>query len=415
MKQDTTATRRKFLQATGTLGVGSAIALAGCVGSGGGSGGSSNGSTGGGNTSGGSGGTGNNSSNLPSGGDASVREEYGLPELDYDLEDRLNIFQWTDYWPSETVGIFEKAYGVKVSVSNFASNEEMFNKLKAGGSGQFDLIFPSDYMVNILASQDLIQPIDKGKIPTWDNLEKRWAKNPSYDPGKKRYSAPYFWGTSGTGWNTDMVDGISDTPSWDLMWDEQYKGQMTMLNDMRETIGASLKRLGYSLNTKDEAEIKEAKEALIEQKPLLTTYSSVSRDAALQKANASPIHLWNGDAIKAYFAMAEDGEAPIEYFVPKQGGVVWMDTMDITKNASHVNAAYAFMTFLLNAKISAKVANYVAYGSPNKAAKEYIDDSLLEMKAIYPEQATMDKLEFIENVGQATQLYSQAWTEIQNA
>ena len=404
MKRDTTPTRRSFLHATSTLGVGSVIALAGCVGSGGG------------NTDSGSGAKANNSSgNVPSGGDASVREKYGLPELNYDIENTLNIFQWTDYWPSGTVRIFEQAYGVNVNVSNFASNEEMFNKLKAGGSGQFDLIFPSDYMVNILASQDLIQPLELGKIPTWDNLQKRWRRNASYDPSNKRYSAPYMWGTSGTGWNTNMANGISDTPSWDLMWNEQYKGQMTMLNDMRETIGASLKRLGYSLNTKDEAKIEEAKKELVKQKPLLKTYTSVNMAARLQNASASPVHIWNGDAIKAYFAMAKKGNAPIEYFVPKEGGVVWMDTMDITKEASNVNAAYAFITFVLNAKIGAKIANYVAYGSPNKAAKQYIDDSLLNMDVIYPSEATLDKLEFIENIGQATQLYSQAWTEIQNA
>jgi spermidine/putrescine transport system substrate-binding protein len=394
MKREITPSRRAFLKSAGVLGVGSTVTLAGC-------------------TSGGSGD--NGGGNASSGGNAKIREKYGLPELDYELEDSLNVFQWTDYWPSGTVRIFEKAYGVSVSISNFTSNEEMFSKLKAGGTGQFDVLFPSDYMVNILASQGMIQALELGKIPNWDNLEKRWQKNAPYDPGDKRYSAPYMWGTSGTGWHTDMVGNIGDSPSWDLMWNEKYKGQMTMLNDMRETIGASLKRLGYSLNTKDQDKITEAKNELTKQKPLLKTYTSVNMAARLQNKTASPVHIWNGDAIKAYFQLVKNGSAPIEYQVPSEGGAVWMDTMTITKEAAHVNAAYAFITFILNAKIAAKIANYVSYGSPNKAAKQYIDDSLLNKDVIYPSKSTLDKLEFIENIGQATQYYSQAWTEIQNA
>ncbi|WP_229774098.1 polyamine ABC transporter substrate-binding protein [Halocalculus aciditolerans] len=348
-------------------------------------------------------------------GSADVRAEWGLPDLDYDVGDSLNVFQWTDYWPSGTVEIFEKAYGVNVNVSNYASNEEMFNKLKAGGTGQFDLIFPSDYMVNILASQGMIQQVNLDKLSNFDNLERRWIDQAPYDPDPGRWSVPYQWGTSGCGWNTNMTPDIEYPFSWDLMWSDEYGGQMTMLNDMRETIGASLKRLGYSLNSTKESEIQEAKEALIEQKPLLTTYSSVSRDAALQNEQASPVHLWSGDAFSAYWATYTDGESPIGYRVPKEGGVVWVDTAAVTKEAANVNAAHAFITFFLNAEINAKISNYVYYPTPNAAAKEYIDDAALNNPAIYPPDEVMQNLEFIRNIGQATQLYSEAWTEIQNA
>lgn len=410
MERDTTATRRAFLQATGAIGVGSTITLAGCVGGGSGSG--SNEAEG--NR------TNNSSSDIPSGGDASVREQYNLPELDYEPENTLNVFQWTGYWPTETIKNFERAYRVNVRISNFASNEQMFNKLRAGGSGQYDVIFPTQNMLFILESQDLIQPLNKKKIPTWDNLAKEWRGSQPYDPGQKRYSMPCLWGTSGVGWNTNMVDGIGDTPSWDLMWNEQYKGQMPMLNSPRETLGASLMRLGYSLNAKDQSKIKEAKEALIEQKPLLKTYNSVNTTSYLQNRSASPVHTWNGDAMQAYAALQTEGESesPVKYQVPEEGGLKWLDTMAITKNASHENAAHALGTYLLNAKVGAKLAKWNGYATPNEAAQEQLPDTRTDNEIINPSDSTRKNLEFVNRFAQSpdiVQLYSEAWTEIQNA
>lgn len=405
MKSENNSNRRTFLKATGALGVGGVAGLAGCSGGDSGSDDNSGDDTT----------TTTEQEPQEDRGDASVREEYGLPELDYALEDTLNVFQWTDYWPSGTVEIFEKAYGVTVNVSNYASNEEAFNKLKAGGTGQFDLVFPSDYMVSIMLDQDMLQPLDLDKLPHWDNLEDMWANEAPYDTGDARYSVPYFWGTSGVGWNTNMIGEIDGTPSWDIMWNSEYDGQMTMLNDMRETIGAALKRLGYSLNTTDESKINEARDLLIEQKPLLLTYDSVNMAANLQNENASPIHSWSGSAFTAYWATYEDGSSPIGYTVPSEGGVVWVDTAAITKEAKHVGAAHAFINFFLNAKINAKIANYLYYPTPNAAAKEYVNQDALDNPAIYPPEDVFEQLEFIENLGDATTLYSQAWTEIQNA
>ena len=405
MKSENNSNRRTFLKATGAIGVGGVAGLAGCSSGDGGSGDNDGDTTT----------TTQQQTSQADRGDASVREEYGLPELDYALQDQLNVFQWTDYWPSGTVEIFEKAYGVTVNVSNYASNEEAFNKLKAGGTGQFDLVFPSDYMVSIMIDQGMIQPLDLDKLPHWENLEPMWKDEAPYDTGDQRYSAPYFWGTSGVSWNSNMVSGIEGTPSWDIMWDSQYEGQMTMLNDMRETIGAALKRLGYSLNTTDPDEIEEAKQMLMEQKPLLLTYSSTGRAAALQNEEASPLHCWSGDAFSAYWATFSDGSSPINYNVPSEGGVVWVDTAAITKEAKNVGSAHAFINFVLNAKINAKIANYLYYPTPNKAAKEYVNQDALDNPAIYPPEDVFEKLEFIENVGDATTHYSQAWTEIQNA
>jgi spermidine/putrescine transport system substrate-binding protein len=387
--------RRRFLKQTGLAGTAALTGLAGCSGSGGGG----------------------TETAYP--GNSTRREELGLPELDYELEDNLNVFQWADYWPTGTVEMFEDAYDVSVNVSNYASNEEMFNKLKAGGSGQFDLIFPSDYMVNVLVEQEMVQPLNMERLPHWDNLEEYWIDNAPYDPGEDRYSAPYFWGTSGVAWNANMfsdsVKGELPFTSWDALFDDRFEGQMTMLNDPRESIGAALKRLGYSLNTKDENKIDEAKEMLIEQKKLLGTYDSINMAENLINENFSPIHTWSGSAFSAYWELYSEESSPINYQVPEEGGVVWVDTAAVTKDAKNPSAAHAFVNFVLNAKVNAKIANYVYYPSPNEAAKEYMYESMLENERIYPPEETFESLEFIKNVGQATQLYSEAWTEIQNA
>jgi spermidine/putrescine transport system substrate-binding protein len=399
--------RRTFLKSTGA--VTATLGLAGCSGGGGGEGGEQTTASGG-----DSGGAGTTTSKTEPVGNETLRNEYGLALPDYELEDELNVFQWTDYWPTGTVEKFEEAYDVKVNVANYASNEEMFNKLKAGGTGQFDLLFPSDYMVNILVDQGMIQPLDLKKLSHWDNLEQKWVEQAPYDPSEKRYSAPYQWGTSGIGYNKDVTPDV-DASSWDALWNDQYKGQINMLNDMRETIGASLKRLGYSLNSTKQSEIKEAKEALIQQKDLLQTYDSVNMDENLINGNASPIHTWSGSAFSAYWELYSDGSSPIDYRVPEEGGVVWIDTATITDKAKNPNAAHAFVNFTLNAKINAMISNYVYYGTPNAAAKEYVDDAALENKSIYPPEETMQKLEFIKNLGDATKYWSQAWTEVQNA
>lgn len=395
--------RRRFLKTTGSL---TAVGLTGLAGCTGGDGSDQETTTASGTTTEAASGTTTEGSGDP-------REEYGLEELDYELEDQLNVFQWGDYWPDGTVQDFEEAYGVTVNVSNYASNEEMFNKLQAGGTGQYDLIFPSDYMINVLVEQDMLQQLDLNKIPNHGNLGDQFSDTP-YDPGSEVYSAAYQWGTSGIAYNTEMI-GEADISSWEAMWNEEWGGQMTMLDDMRETIGAALKRLGYSLNTTDEAKIEEAKELLIEQKELLSTYDSSNFTTNLINQQASPVHAWSGGAFQAYWETYEDGSSPIQYVVPDEGAVIWVDNGAVTADASNPNAAHAFINYYLNPQIGARITNWTYYGSPNEAAEEYISDDILDNESIYPDSETMDQLEYIQNIGQATQTYSQAWTEIQNA
>ena len=391
-QQQSTSDRRTFLRTTGAVSAAGLVGLAGCSGD--------SGSDGGDGGSGDDGGDGSDGSDGSDGGDG-------------EIEDELRVFQWGDYWPDGFVSGFEEEYYVSVSVSIYSSNEEMFNALNAGGTGQYDLIFPSDYMVNVLNEQDMIQPLNLDALSNFGNLSEMFREAP-YDPGEERYSVPYQWGTSGIAYNEEMVGDI-EVNSWETMWNEEFAGQMSMLDDVRETMGAALKYLGYSLNTTEESEIEEAKELLIEQKELLSTYDSSNFPTNLINEQLSPLHAWSGGAFQAYWETFEDGSSPVNYVIPEEGGVVWVDTAAITSEAENVNAAHAFINHFLDAEVGAEITNYTYYGSPNEAAEEYILDEILDNESIYPDDETMSNLEYIENIGQATTLYSNAWQEIKSA
>lgn len=396
LSQYTEATnRRTFLKATGTAVTVGVAGLAGCSGS------DSDGdeTTAGGTTT--------------SDDTAELKEEYELAEVNYELEDELNIFQWSEYWHDDLIPTFEAVFDVDVTVANFATNTEMLNKLQAGGTDQYDLVFPTDHMIEIMAEQEIIRELDLEKIPNFDNLGDRF-QNPAYDPGEGVWSAPYQWGTSGIGWNEDVI-GDAEITSWDAMWDEEYAGQITMMNEMRETIGAALKRLGYSLNSTDPDEIAEAKETLIQQKDLLLTYDSTEFNIKLVNEQASPVHGWSGDVFRAYWETYEDGSSPVNYRVPDEGGLIWVDNGVITRDALHPNAAHAFINYYLNAQVGASITNWTYFASPNEAAEEDISDDITEDPAIYPPDSVMENLEYMRALEDAREYYSDAWEEIKNA
>ncbi len=190
----------------------------------------------------------------------------------------------------------------------------------------------------------------------------------------------------------------------------QYDGQITMLNDSRESIGAALKYLGYSLNTTNEAELEEAKELLIAVKPYLFSYDSDQFEDLIASDEVLYGHGWSGD----YFAAAEEDER-IWYIIPAEGGVVWADNLCIPKTSENAYTAELFMNFILQPEIAAQITNYTWYGSPVEAANEFIDAEILEEPAIYPPPEVMAKLEWLQDVGDATPIYERIWTEVKSA
>lgn len=322
------------------------------------------------------------------------------------LAKELHVYNWSEYIDPQIYADFEKEFGVKVIEDTFASNEDLLAKLQAGASG-YDLIVPSDYMVAIMIELNLLAELNYDNIPNFQNI---WDKfrDPPYDPGNK-YSVPYQWGTSGIGYNLDMFEEPPD--SWAYLFDpvyaSAYAGKMSMLNDSRETIGAALKYLGYSLNSTDVQQLEEAKQLLIQQKQWVKTYDSEGFEDLLAAGETVIAHGWSGDFFQAAV------EAPqIWYVIPGEGATIWADNLCIPKTAPSQYTAEVFINYLLRPEVGAKVSNYTWYASPNKAAEKYINAEILEDPAIYPPAEVMDKLEFIHDVGEATPVYDRIWTEI---
>lgn len=352
-------------------------------------------------------------------GNAKIRAELALEYPDYELESELKILQWTNYWYANAVPDFEDAFGVSVTVTRYTSNEQLYEILSNEGFDAYDLLFPSDWMVTRLVQEDRLQSLDLAKIPNWENLEQQWVENAPYDLGEERYSAPYFWGTTGIAWHESMVDRplaeIDHLNSWDAMWKERYSGQIQMMDLPRETYAAALKRLGYSLNTTHPDEIKEATELLVQQKELLARYKASQVSDDIINKRATPMHAFSGETLTAKLQLEGDDGSPVAYRIPAEGGVVWIDTMAIPREAPHPNAAHAFINYLLNERIGAFNANATFYATPNEAAKQNVEDELLSDPSIYPPADVQQKLEFIDDVGEARTHYDEGWKTVQSA
>ncbi len=313
----------------------------------------------------------------------------------------LNVYNWDDYIDDETIPEFEEKFGVKVNYDVYDSNETLLAKLQAGASG-FDVIFPSDYMVEIMIQLGLLEKLDKSKIPNLANLDPAFL-NQGFDP-ESSYSVPYSWGTAGIGYRSDNITEPVD--SWAVMFDPKYEGRIVMLDDARETLGAALKYLGYSFNSTNPEELQQAKERLIQQKPLVKAYVSAQGERMLLTGDAWLVHNWSGDI---YRVAAENPN--ITYVIPKEGSSKFIDTCAIPKTAQNKELAHTFINFLLEAEVDARIHNQIRYLTANKAALPYLDETLQNtIKNLSSE--TTAKLEYIHDLGKETRLWDKTWTEI---
>lgn len=311
----------------------------------------------------------------------------------------LAIFNWTEYMDPELITDFEAEFGVSVTQDNYDSNEAMQPIIAAGGSG-YDFIVPSDYMVSILIADASIQPINRDAVPNIENLLPEFASGLPFDPDAE-YSVPYQWGTTGLG--VDLSVTGEDVPqTWGLIFDpaiaEEYnlEGQFaTLLNDPRETLGAALKFLGYSLNTTDAGELEEAATLVQEARDRIAAYDSDQYDELLVTGDAAVTHGYSGNFIVQF----DEAENPDQfaYFVPEEGGTRWVDNMAIPFDAPHPCTAHTFINFLLDAERGAQLTNWNFYASPNEASGEFIDPEVLEDPIVYPEDTS--NLEFISDTG----------------
>lgn len=327
------------------------------------------------------------------------------------LADEIFMYNWSEYIDPEIISAFEDECGVKVTETNFDSNETLLATLQAGGSG-YDIIVPSDYMVQIMIDEGMLLELDWSIITNIKNMNPINV-NQFFDPEQK-YTVPYFWGTSGFAVDSNVVTDYSE--SWSMMFDPDspYCGQISMLDDQRETLGAALMYLGYPINDVDPAHLEEAKELLIAQSACIKAYDSESNDDLIISGETVLAHIWTGDAILAGDPET-GGRDGIYYVIPEEGCTIWQDNMAIPVDSENAYTAMIFMNYLNYPEIAAQNAVWVGYGTPNEAAKEFIDPEILEDAGVYPPEDVAARLQWIEDVGDALELYDRIWTEFKAA
>lgn len=317
----------------------------------------------------------------------------------------LNVLNWGDYIDPELLRQFEDETGIAVKYTTMTSNEEMLVKL-ASADNIYDVCFPSDYLIEKLVADDLLYAINKENIPNLSNIDPRFL-DLSFDPGNT-YSVPYMWGTVGILYNKTMVTDPVD--SWNILWDAKYAGQILMYDSMRDTIGITLKKLGLDINTRSEADVLAAQEALIAQKPLVRAYLTDDIKMELINGSAAMGVVYSGDAV---YCISENPD--LAYAVPNEGSNVWFDNIIIPKSSQHTAEAEQFINFLCDAKVAAQNSDYIGFSTPNAEALKLMDPAYAADPTYNPPQDVLDRCQIFQDLGDFVKVFSDAWTKVKAA
>ncbi|MDR3155101.1 MAG: spermidine/putrescine ABC transporter substrate-binding protein [Deltaproteobacteria bacterium] len=325
-------------------------------------------------------------------------------------EKELNIFIWSEYIDPDLITEFERTRNVKVRMDYYESNEEMIAKLhQMGNQSVYDLIVPSTYFIPALMSLGLIQPLDHARLGNVGNIDPKF-RDIEEDPGLK-HVVPYQWGTSGLA--VRARDGVRTPNSWSVIFsDGPEKGNFILFDTARDSLGSALKSLGYSFNSTDLNQIREAGELLTRTKkhPAFMGFDSgVGGLSKVMGRVAYAAQVYSGEAIKA--AREDPGLA---YIVPEEGCEIWLDVLAIPKDAPNADAAYEFLNYILEPQVGARIASFNNYATPNKAAIEFIPAEDLANKGMYPPQSLLDKMEYMKDLGEMNRLFDETWTIVKS-
>lgn len=323
-------------------------------------------------------------------------------------ENVVYVYNWGEYIAEDVCDIFEEETGIKVIYDEFETNEDMYPKVESGAVN-YDVICPSDYMIEKMIKNDLLQEINFENIPNIKNIGREYMESSkAFDPENK-YSVPYTWGTVGILYNKTMVDEPID--SWSAIFDEKYRDNILMINSVRDAFGVALKYLGYSLNSTDEKELEEAKELLVKQSDIVQAYVvDQVRDKMIGNSAALGV-IYSGEAI---YTQRENPD--LEYVVPKEGSNIWIDSWVIPKNAQNKENAEKFINFLCREDIALKNFEYITYSTPNTAARELIEDEMIKNSTIaFPGEEIMNNCETFKFLGEeADAIYNDKWKSVKS-
>ena len=334
---------------------------------------------------------------------------YYAKENDVMNGEKLVVYNWGEYIDPEVLTMFEEETGIDIVYEEFETNEILYPKISSGAIA-YDVICPSDYMIQRMIENDLLSEINFDNIPNLKNIGKQYLeRSRQFDPENK-YSVPYCWGTVGILYNKMMVDEPVD--SWSILWDPKYKDNILMQDSVRDAFGVTLKYLGYSLNSIDLDELTGAKNLLIEQKPLVQAYViDQVRDKMIGNEAALGV-IYSGEAI---YTQKENPN--LEYVIPKEGSNIWIDSWVIPKNAEHKENAEKFINFLCRPDIALMNFEYITYSTPNEAARELIEDeSIRNSEIAFPDLSKYDNLETFQYLGtEADQVYGDLWNKVKSS
>ncbi len=332
-------------------------------------------------------------------------------------ENKLYVYNWGEYIDESVISQFEEETGITVVYDLFETNEEMYPVIEAGAV-KYDVVCPSDYMIQRMIENDMLAEINFDNIPNYKEIGTEYLElSKGFDPENK-YSVPYCWGTMGILYNTKRLEelGVEPPSKWADLWDDRLSGEILMQNSVRDSFTTALKMKGFSLNSTDEAELTEARDLLIEQKPLVQAYVIDQVRDKMISGEAAVGMIYSGEMLYIQNSVKELGlDYSLEYVIPEEGTNYWIDSWVIPANSENKENAEKWIDFMCRPDIAKKNFEYITYATPNKGAYELLDDELKNNKALFPDISALENCEIIQYPGdEADALYNEMWKEIKS-
>ena len=316
----------------------------------------------------------------------------------------VNLAIWANYLSPELQKEFEKETGIKIEISNYASNEELLAKIQAGAA-TYDVAVPSDYMVFAMTQLGMLHELDKTKVPNASDVDPK-TTGKYFDP-KNTYSLPWAWGTTGIAVNRKLYKG--KVAGWqDVFENKALVGKFTLLDDVRETVGAALKSQNLSLNSKDAAELAKAKQVLVKAKKSVKGFTS-DPQPALVNGEMVVAHAYSSDALQANKKL---GGAGVEYVIPQEGCTFWIDNLVVLKNAPHLEAAHQLVNFLMSTKVGVARTEEIFAAPSTKSAIAALPEKLRKDATMFPSSEKLKKCEMVQDLGEELAQWDRIWTEV---
>ncbi len=331
--------------------------------------------------------------------------------------EELYVYNWGDYIDDEVVAMFEEETGIKVTYDMFETNEEMYPVIEAGAV-TYDVVCPSDYMIQKMIENDMLAEINFENVPNISQINPEYMEmSRSFDP-ENRYSVPYCWGTVGILYNTKRLEelGVEPPKSWMDLWDPALKGEILMQDSVRDAFMVALKGLGYSMNTIDEKELQQAKDLLIQQKPLVQAYVIDQVRDKMIGGEAAVGVIYSGEMLYIQEEVKNLGlDYSLEYVVPEEGTNLWLDSWVIPKNAQNKENAEKWINFLCRPDIALRNFEYITYSTPNQGAFDLLDPEIQENKAVFPDLNSLENSEVYRYLGDEEEgVYNALWKEVKS-